>query len=185
MTNPSSPKPELPGRVAEYLAEGVLKEEIISLGEVRAIWQKAINGVSDASQPGLTPDGVVSLAYTAQMQAAMAVLWAHGYRGGADPKHHFSLIDAVRAFAKAAKRTAFVEVLNKLDRLRQVRRHSLYESEPVTPEEANTARELMGKMLPAAAEHLQAINPAIVAPAVLPHAPPRPSTGQPRKRHRP
>jgi len=184
MTTPSSPTPELPGRVAEYLADGILKEETISLGEVRAIWQKAINGESDASQPGLTPDGVVSLAYTAQMQAAMAVLWAHGYRGGADSKHHFSLIDTVRAFAKAEQRTVFVEILNKLDRLRQVRRHSIYGSEPATPEEATTARELMGKMLPAAAEHLHAINPAIVAPAAPLHAPPGPSAGQPRKRHR-
>ena len=156
---------ELPGRIAEYLAEGILKTETISLGEMRAIWRKAMNGAADASQPGLTPDGVVALAYTAQMQAAMAVLWAHGYRGGADPKHHFSLIDSVRAFAKAEQRTTFVDALNKLDRLRQVRRHSVYEPEPATPEDAAAALELMRRLLPAAAENLQAIDPAIVARA--------------------
>ena len=171
----------MPGRGAEYLADGALKKEAISLGEVRAIWQKANTSVLDASLSGLTPDGVVSLAYTAQMQAAMTVLWARGYRGGADPKHHYCLIDSVRAFAKAEHRMDFAEVLNRLDRLRQVRKHSLYDAQLATPAEATAARTLMGEMLTAAAETLQAINAAIVAPAASAHTPPPLSAEQPRK----
>jgi predicted nucleotidyltransferase len=54
-----------------------------------------------------------------------------------------------------------------------------YEAESATPAEAAAAHELMGEMLPAAAENLDAINPAILAPSTLTHAPPRPSAGQP------
>lgn len=163
MTTPSHPQPDLPGQVQGYIEQRSLRQHPVVPDEVRAIWQKAMNGTSDASQPGLTPDGVVSLAYTALLQAATAILLARGYRVGADQKHHYVVIDAVRAFARAEQRTAFVDLLNKLDHLRQQRAHSVYEAEMATTNEAAAARNLLGYMIPVAQESLLAINPAILA----------------------
>lgn len=162
MTTPSHPQPDLPGQVQGYIEQRSLRPHPVVPDEVRAIWQKAMNSTSDASQPGLTPDGVVSLAYTALLQAAMAVLLARGFRVGADQKHHYVVIDAVRAFARAEQRTAFVDLLNKLDLLRQQRAHSVYEAEMATMNQAVAARNLMGEMIPVAKESLTAINPTIL-----------------------
>jgi hypothetical protein len=85
---------------------------------------------------------------------------------GADQKHHYVVIDAVRAFARAEQRTAFVDLLNKLDRLRQQRAHSVYEAEMATTTEAAAARSLMGEMIPVAKESLIVINPAILTAPV-------------------
>lgn len=182
MTPPMPPQPNRPGRIAEYIESRALRPQPVDLDDVRTMWQKAMNSASDARQPTLTPDGVVTSAYTAQLQGMFAILFAHGYRTGQDAKHHYIAIDAVRALAQADQRDDLAPLLNRLDGLRQQRAHSIYELEIATSDEAASARDLMSDVLPAAADYLRAIQPSVFdAPTSTQEAPATGPQG-PRKR---
>ena len=82
MTTPAHPQPDLLGQVPGYIEQRALRPRPVDPDEVRAIWQNAMNSTSDASQPGLTPDGVVSLAYTARRRSTSRAIPAGSARNG-------------------------------------------------------------------------------------------------------
>jgi len=161
MTTPSGSPHALPDTVRRLLDEGVLQVRPVVPAEVSALWQKAVHSAADALRSELNDDTAVQLAYQAQMQAALALLQAHGLRVRSRGGHHANVITALRAFAKQDGVAPLVDALDDLDALRSLRATSVYDADLATAQEAARARSFMQKMLPEAMLALLLIQPAL------------------------
>lgn len=117
-----------------------------------------------------------------EMQAALALLQAHGLRARSQGGHHAKVIAALRAFAKMDDAPLFVGALDHLDTLRTLRATAVYDAELATADDATWARSSMQMMLPEAMRALGLMQPSLspalsalpwpAAPRVGPEQPP-------------
>jgi hypothetical protein len=76
------PLPPRPDTIQRYLNERYLAVVAVTRQEIASMWLKAECNAADARLPGLSLDGQIKMAYDAQMQMAVTLLWVRGLRTG-------------------------------------------------------------------------------------------------------
>lgn len=149
MTNPE---------IDRLLEERSLVRESFDDEQVAGYWAKAVASFQDAQADGMSPNGAFQLAYTAALQATLAVLAAHGLRVRAVANHYTSFYALQKLSAEMR------EFGLAFDGLRRTRHESVYE--PVDdPEEMARlvvqARRTVLDALPALRSAIVGVRPGI------------------------
>ena len=101
--------------------ERSLVREAFDDDQVAGYWSKALGSLASARTEGLVPDAAFQLAYTAGLQASLAVLAAHGLRVRSAGNHYL-------AFYSLQKLSPdLLDHGRRLDALRMTRHQSIYE----------------------------------------------------------
>jgi hypothetical protein len=126
--------------------------------QVAGYWFKAMASLSDARAAGLSVEGAYLMAYTAALQAALAVLAAHDLKVRGTSNHYmtFHALQKLNATLRECGR--------RFDALRLARHEAVYEPEHDEAEmEALLARALdalrMG--VPACSAEITAVRPSV------------------------
>lgn len=126
--------------------------------QVTGYWSKAAASFGDAQANGISTDGAFQMAYTAALQATLAVLAAHGLRVRA-ADNHFKAFYALQKLNPALRDHGLA-----FDGLRQTRHQSIYE--PEHDEEAmrrrlGRATEVLCRAFPELRAEILAIRPGL------------------------
>jgi hypothetical protein len=107
---------------------GKLKAHAADEREIARLLESAERALKDASNPALSSDSTLDLAYRAVMQAALAAVMANGYRPTtSEPGHHRLLIQALPKTVGMAP-----ERVQVLEGYRKARNQTDYRGVPVS-----------------------------------------------------
>jgi hypothetical protein len=121
-------------------------------------WNKAVTSFKDARSGAISSDAAFQLAYTAALQATLAVLAAHGLRVRSSSNHYTAFLVLQKLDP------AVTEHGQRFDRLRQTRHLSIYEPEHDEEEMArrlDRAIERLREGLPALRTAIPAVRPTL------------------------
>lgn len=126
--------------------------------QVAGYWTKALASFTDSHAQGLSADGAYLFAYTAALQAALAVLAAHDLKVRGTSNHYLTF------YAIQKLNATMRECGRRFDALRLARHQVVYEPEH---DEAETADRLARAMdalrvgLPACRDEIIAVRPSV------------------------
>ena len=139
--------------IDRLVQERSLIRELLDDDQVAGYWAKALASFTSAQAEGLSSDNAYQVAYTAGLQATLAVLSAHGLRVRSAANHY-------TAFHAAEKLDPDIRhQVRTLDALRMARHQSIYE--PDHDEKEMTMR--LGRALHALKAALPPMRAAILS----------------------
>jgi hypothetical protein len=109
--------------IERLLEERSLVRQSADDEQVAGYWAKAASSFADSQTKGISSDGAFQLAYTAALQATLAVLAAHGLRVRA-ADNHFKTFYTLQKLNATLRSHGLA-----FDGLRQTRHQSVYEPE--------------------------------------------------------
>jgi hypothetical protein len=143
-------------RLRVLLDSRSLLEHSATDGEVAAMWEKAVQTLEN-SRRGLDPSVEFTVAYTAALQTAIALLYACGYRPSGRDHHHNAFSGALAVGAGELARAA-----RELDQLRLGRHEAVYGVELGVPEaQMQAVRESTVLLMREARQRILAERPAL------------------------
>jgi hypothetical protein len=125
--------------------------------QVAGYWAKAMSSLVDAQADRLSTDGAYQMAYTAALQASLAVLAAHNLKVRGTSNHYMTF-HAVQRLNPTMR-----DCGRKFDALRLARHQSIYEPEHDEVESVNRLARAMDALrvgLPASRAEIVAVRPA-------------------------
>ena len=135
------------------VAERSLAREKFDDDDVAGFWAKAVNSFADARVPAISRDGAFQHAYTAALQAPLAVLAAHGLRVKSTANHYKAFF-AMQRLEDALRPHGIL-----FDKLCATRHESVYEPREDETEIAEQLAQALTRVPPA----LVAIRASILA----------------------
>lgn len=137
---------------------GQLKKHPPDAAEIGRLLAAAERNLADASVREVSPETRFDAAYKSIMQAALAVLMAHGYRPDTQrPGHHMTVVQALSLTIGLARTRVTV-----LDTLRRKRNLSDYTGEDIDDSSAENCRLEAERLLHDVKEWLEANRPNLV-----------------------
>ncbi len=121
--------------IDRLVGERSLIRQSFTNAQVIGFWDKAVGSLADARTTVISTESAFQLAYTAALQASLAVLAAHGLRVRSAANHYMTF------YALQKLDAALSEPGRRLDGLRNARHQTIYEPDH---NEEETARQLSG-----------------------------------------
>ena len=132
--------------IDRLVAERSLAREQFDDDDVAGFWAKAVSSFADARIPAISRDGAFQHAYTAALQATLAVLAAHGLRVKSTANHYKAFF-AMQKLDDALRPHGIL-----FDKLRAIRHESVYEPGEDETEIAEQLAQALATIPPALAE---------------------------------
>lgn len=151
--------------IDRLVAERSLVREPFEDEEVAGYWAKALGTFADAQAEGLSSGSAFQLAYTAALQATLALLAAHGLRVRSAANHYMAFY-AMQKLGARVRNHALA-----FDALRLTRHQSVYEpghDEQDIRERLGRAIEKVRNTLPVIRSAILEVRPALVGSLPLP-----------------
>lgn len=130
--------------IDRLVSERSLTREEFDDDEVVGYWVKAVTSYGDAMVAGISSDGAFQLAYTAMLQATLAILAASGLRVKSTASHYKAFYAMEKLGVPSLK-----DLAPRFDALRAIRHASIYEPDE-DAEESDRRRADALKLLTAA-----------------------------------
>lgn len=144
--------------IKRLIDERSLTRESFTDAQVAGFWNKAAASLAGARSAGLPTESAYQLAYTAALQATLAVLAAHGLRVRSTANHYLTFY-ALRMLDEALS-----EPGRRLDGLRQARHQTIYEpdhDEDQLAQRLSGAFERLREALPVFRSAILSIRPGL------------------------
>ena len=139
---------------------GQLKEHPPDAAEVQRLLAAAARNLADARVTTISPETRFDAAYKAIMQAALAVLMAHGYRPNTNrPGHHMTVVQGLTLTIGLAPARVTV-----LDTLRRKRNLSDYTGEDIDDSSAEHCIAEADRLLQEVTAWFKAHRPQLIVP---------------------
>jgi hypothetical protein len=153
--------------IDRLLEERSLVREAFDEEQVAGYWTKAVVSFRDAQAKGISSDAAFQLAYTAALQATLAVLAGHGFRVRAAANHYM-------AFYALQKLSASLRTHGlAFDGLRRTRHESIYEPEHDEEEMSRVLGQAVSTIrsaLPAIRDEILTVRPSLESRLVIENA---------------